>query len=544
MAPREAPDQTLDDPVLAVVPTPLQPAWSAATGFASSLSPHQVAALLLLCIAIVVAYVASLLIAYLPSSALTRAAPLGWAGAGFLLATATTTSQAPPSFSHSSSSVPARGRLPAVNKRSTHLSDDEKESESRRRPVVPQGRSTSANNDSHNDRGSRSQSRSSGGATSAPAPPPAAPVPAVAGHAAAAAAPSDPTPSPALASSSHVAAAQAESDPAPSASPSPPPLPSSSSSSSSAATSSGSLYSRLALEYLPAIDACERQAKHDVARDLLKVALPIAEEFVALSPAGGLAGSNAQEQALLARLPPLAASVPRSISHETPQAAERHARHYPALPEGHPSRVLSSLLWRDGRNLFLRGAKDNSKPMFQEGLARVLASLALFDGDSDAHRYASILYARGAKDQKESIQFAYKIKDHAKKALELRPDDPIPAHILGVWCYEVAGLSWVLRQVATALFGAPPTSSYDEALRYLMQSEGAAAAQTPSAAMVSTRLKIAQTHWQCSRRDEAKAWTAKAFEIKPGAGEDPADLEALRTLASKLGVKVPDGWGK
>ena len=41
--------------------------------------------------------------------------------------------------------------------------------------------------------------------------------------------------------------------------------------------------------------------------------------------------------------------------------------------------------------------------------------------------------------------------------VRLNPVDATSRHLLGLWFYEVAGLSWATRRVAAALFAAPPT---------------------------------------------------------------------------------------
>ena len=61
-----------------------------------------------------------------------------------------------------------------------------------------------------------------------------------------------------------------------------------------------------------------------------------------------------------------------------------------------------------------------------------------------------------------------------------------------VRCFEVASLSWLKRQAATALFGAPPTATYTEAAGRLLESERLAVAV--GRPMFSNRLKLAQTY--------------------------------------------------
>ena len=85
----------------------------------------------------------------------------------------------------------------------------------------------------------------------------------------------------------------------------------------------------------------------------------------------------------------------------------------------------------------------------------------------------------------------------------MSPRDATLHHMMGVWCYEVASLGWVKRQLASALFGTPPTSTYDEAVAHLLESERLAAeAGRP---MFSNRLKLAQAY--------AGAWRGAVCDV-------------------------------
>jgi regulator of microtubule dynamics protein 3 len=61
---------------------------------------------------------------------------------------------------------------------------------------------------------------------------------------------------------------------------------------------------------------------------------------------------------------------------------------------------------------------------------------------------------------KEKIGNSYKIKEHALKAKELRPEDGSIDHLLGKWSYSMANISWLERTAASALFATPPTATY------------------------------------------------------------------------------------
>ena len=62
-------------------------------------------------------------------------------------------------------------------------------------------------------------------------------------------------------------------------------------------------------------------------------------------------------------------------------------------------------------------------------------------------------------------------QEHIDKAIELRPEEPILHYLNGRWCFEVAGLSWLEKKAAAALFATPPEATYEQALGYFMKSE-------------------------------------------------------------------------
>lgn len=272
--------------------------------------------------------------------------------------------------------------------------------------------------------------------------------------------------------------------------------------------------------YVRAVDAAEGAKRHGEAHELLDTALGCLERGVAppaLHGSGGGGGGGGGGKGGGSRVPPVAAQL------------------------------KCALLWRRGRNFMLRAsamergptpaAAGEVKTLYGRGLADTRAALEAFEGDADAHKYTGILSAKAARDMKEKIANAYKIREHTQRAIQLRPKDAVLHHILGVWCFEVASLGWIQRQVASALFGAPPTATFDEAVAHLTRSEELAAAPGGSGAMMSTRLKLAQALLAKGDRAAARTWIERSLAVPPGAGEDAEDLATQRDMAAKLGVK-------
>ena len=65
------------------------------------------------------------------------------------------------------------------------------------------------------------------------------------------------------------------------------------------------------------------------------------------------------------------------------------------------------------------------------------------------------------------------MKAHFEKAVELNPSDGMSHYCLGAWCFGLADLSWIMRNVAAAVFATPPSSTYEEALEHYLRAEKA-----------------------------------------------------------------------
>lgn len=58
-----------------------------------------------------------------------------------------------------------------------------------------------------------------------------------------------------------------------------------------------------------------------------------------------------------------------------------------------------------------------------------------------------------------------------QRAIELNPKEPTLMYMLGSWCYQIADLTWYQRKIASVIFAEPPSSSFEEALKYFENAE-------------------------------------------------------------------------
>ncbi len=56
------------------------------------------------------------------------------------------------------------------------------------------------------------------------------------------------------------------------------------------------------------------------------------------------------------------------------------------------------------------------------------------------------------------------MQTHIDTAITFNPDDPNLYYLRGRWAYEVAGLSWLEKKAAAALYATPPDATFAESL--------------------------------------------------------------------------------
>ncbi|ESL08452.1 hypothetical protein TRSC58_03845 [Trypanosoma rangeli SC58] len=176
--------------------------------------------------------------------------------------------------------------------------------------------------------------------------------------------------------------------------------------------------------------------------------------------------------------------------------------------------------WRYARSLYEMGEETTDKKVrqtyFKKGLEWGKKAVEEDSNTAAAHKWFSILLSAQNEfvGSREKVANAYIIRDHFLKALELDKDDATAQHCMGMWCWNVLRIGWVERQAATLLFGAPPTSTPEECLKYLL----AADALEPT---IRNCLAIGDAYLYQNQKVEAKVWFQKAIDL-------PATTQANR----------------
>jgi tetratricopeptide (TPR) repeat protein len=190
----------------------------------------------------------------------------------------------------------------------------------------------------------------------------------------------------------------------------------------------------------------------------------------------------------------------------------------------------AEILWRFARAAYdLSGSIDKSKAeekkkKMTEALDLINKAVLLDGTCGDAYRWnGTILNGYGEfLSTKEQIANSYSIKQFWEKALELNPQDKTAMHLIGRWCAELAGLNWVKRQLASALFGSPPKSSFEEALQWFSRAE-----DLEPGFWKMNRAQIARCYVMIGDKVNAKKWLDLTDEMPNGKSSDDSDATKL-----------------
>ncbi|KAJ0400465.1 hypothetical protein P43SY_004814 [Pythium insidiosum] len=223
----------------------------------------------------------------------------------------------------------------------------------------------------------------------------------------------------------------------------------------------------------------------------------------------------------------------------------------------HPSDV--GVMWRLGRaaydvsNLRATPAEEKKALIYfaleimgkalelGDNVAEIMGkALELGDNVAEVHNwYGIVLSSVGDYEgTKVSIANSYKIKEHWERAIALKPTKATTYHLLGRWCVRISDLSWIERKAAAVLFGAPPESSYQEALGFLLKCHEFDSQWKSNTMLIaqwkSNTMLIAQVYFKLKDYSKAKEWAEKTLAIPNNTEEDEDKHEEAKALLKKL----------
>ncbi|KAL1500280.1 hypothetical protein AB1Y20_012947 [Prymnesium parvum] len=242
-----------------------------------------------------------------------------------------------------------------------------------------------------------------------------------------------------------------------------------------------------------------------------------------LARAGAAAGALAAAFASAA-----AACEPRLAAADALFASNDYERLVDVLRAEARAAPDAEVLWRLARGLKkladpLPAARQ--EPIVREALRHAEEALRRDGACGPAHKWYAILLSQvgGFGSTSEKIKNSFVVKEHFELAVKHSPEDATSRHLLGVWCFEVAKLSWIEKKAAAALFATPPSATLDEAIGHFLAAERMEPNFYPK-----NQLLLAQAYAKAGAKAEAKEWLAKCLSATP---KTPEDEETLREAA-------------
>lgn len=198
----------------------------------------------------------------------------------------------------------------------------------------------------------------------------------------------------------------------------------------------------------------------------------------------------------------------------------------------------ADVMWRLARAACHMGKigtdTEAKKGYTYEAFQYIQRALQLNDQNFACHKWYAILldYVGEYEGTKQRITSAYKVKEHLLRAIELNPRDATTIHSLGYWCFTIADLPWYQRKVASVIFATPPSSTYEEALKYFLDAER----EDPNFYSMNLLL-LGKTFLRLNDKDKAKNYLLRTRDYHVKTEDDKkAHKEAVELLAG-LGVK-------
>ena len=203
------------------------------------------------------------------------------------------------------------------------------------------------------------------------------------------------------------------------------------------------------------------------------------------------------------------------------------------------SSLECELLWRLARlNKELstqaqrqRADQQLSRQLLWRAFEYTTRALELDPSNFAAHKWYAISVSQTSAfdGTKAMIKKSFIVKKHLEEATRLNPRDATSRHLLGLWYFEVASLSWATRKVAAVMFTSPPSGSYMEALEHFLHAE-----QLEEGFYIKNRLMIAKAHIKLRELSSAREWLHKAMKLPAKTDEDDDSLAEVRRMLSTI----------
>jgi tetratricopeptide (TPR) repeat protein len=166
----------------------------------------------------------------------------------------------------------------------------------------------------------------------------------------------------------------------------------------------------------------------------------------------------------------------------------------------------------------------------QRSLDHAKRAVELAPNNAKAHLALAIAYGRMTDfcSNKTKLEYSRYIKAEAERAVALDPGEDFAYHVLGRWHYGVANLNSLLKMMAKMVYGGMPAASNEEAARCLKKAADLAPQR------VIHHNELARVYVALGKRDLARKEWQTVVTLHAEDGEDEkAQREARTELAKK-----------
>jgi len=206
---------------------------------------------------------------------------------------------------------------------------------------------------------------------------------------------------------------------------------------------------------------------------------------------------------------------------------------------GYEETENEEILWRLARVVLeqytIAGKNASCKDLLYTSYELIKKALGKTDTNAQIHKwYVIILDAVGELEgNKVRITNSYSCHEHLLKALELNPNDATTYHSLGIWCFLFADMNWVTRKLAGAIFAAPPTSTYEDALKNFLKAE-----EIDPGFYLHNQVMIGTVYVRMKNKEAAIPYLKKAVETPVKVEDDKKAIKEATDLLKSCGIKV------
>ncbi|XP_076645396.1 regulator of microtubule dynamics protein 1 isoform X2 [Halictus rubicundus] len=192
------------------------------------------------------------------------------------------------------------------------------------------------------------------------------------------------------------------------------------------------------------------------------------------------------------------------------------------------------ILWRLSRALYKMSetaTEVEGKKMVYEAYDLITTALKIKEDHWAIHKWMSVILNSKSsfEGMKVQIRELYNVKNHMLRAIELNPKDATTIYMLGTWCYRVSDLAWYQRKIAAVIFGEPPTSSFEEALKYFLNAE-----EVDPNFYSHNLLMVGKSYLKLNQKDEALKYLKMAAEYPAKTDDDHLATQEAQKLLKTL----------